>query len=302
MAFDVTGLSDQVKLLEPYNIATKAVSEAKIAQALISSGNFQAGVKNRAPILKMATDVVFQSQGCGRTAIGDTQLSEKFIDVARLAVYKDICYEVLEGTYYGQLLAKGDNPEESVLDSAITKQIIDKEVSLVNEAVERIIFLGDKSLTGSTNSNLNKIDGIKKQVASVSATTVSGATIVEKLQALYMAMPEVDRLKEDAYIFLSETVYEEYKLALWGKDRYSQDGVDKLAATAIKLFPTSGLNGQREVYATRLSNLQLAFDGSAESTGFDLWYSKDDNIFKENTFFSVGVSVIYPEDVRKATV
>ncbi|MOA54612.1 hypothetical protein D3C78_1782640 [compost metagenome] len=82
---------------------------------------------------------------------------------------------------------------------------------------------------------------------------------------------------------------------------YHPDADGVLAGFGIKLFVSSGLKG-REVYATRLSNFQLAFNGSPETTGFDLWYSKDDNIFKQNTYFSVGVSVIFPEDVRKATV
>jgi hypothetical protein len=302
MAFNIDALSEQVKLEDGFKIATKAVAEAKLAKALIASGNFQAGVITRAPILKLDTTVTFQKQGCGRTAIGDTTLGEKYVDVASLAVYKDYCFKDLEGTYVAQALVKSDDPEDAVLMAEFTKQIIDKEVALVNAGVEKLLFLGDTAATGADSANINKIDGIKKQVAGIAATVVAGDTVIEKLQVLYMAMPELDRLQEDAYIFLSDALYEEYKLALWAKNMYREDGQITLAGTSIKLFPTSGLSGSREVYALRLSNLQLAFNGSPESTGFDLWYSKDDNIFKENTFFSVGISVIYPEDVRKATV
>ncbi|WP_316841369.1 hypothetical protein [Pedobacter gandavensis] len=302
MAFNANALTEQVKLEDGFKLATKAVTESKLAKSLIGSGNFQAGVITKAPILKLSTDVVFQKQGCGRVAIGDTVFTEKYVEVASLAVYKDICYKNLEGTYMAQALAKGDDPEQAILDGTITKQILDKEIALVNEAVEKALFLGDITLTGATNANLNKFDGIKKQVSAVSATTVAGATVIEKLQALYMAMPETDRLKEDAYIFISDSIFEEYKLALWNKNMFREDGNTTLAGTSIKLFPTSGLNGTREVYALRLENLQLAFNGSPETTDFDLWYSKDDNIFKQNTYFSVGISVIFPEDVRKATV
>ena len=300
MAFNVDALSEQVKLADGFKLATKAVSEAKLAKALISSGNFQAGVQGRAPIMKMDSSITLQKQGCGRVAgAGDTRFTEKYLEVEKLAVYKDICYDVLEGTYMSQALAKGDDPEDAILKPEYTNQILDKEIALVNAVVETALFQADKT---SSDANLNKFDGIKKQLAGVTATEVEGATIVEKLQALYMAMPEVDRLKEDAHIFLSETLYEEYKLALWAKDRYREEASGVLAATSIKLFPTAGLNGSREVYAMRLENLQLGFNGSPESTKFDLWYDKASNIFMQNTFFSIGISVVHPEDVRKATV
>ncbi|WP_158798086.1 hypothetical protein [Pedobacter sp. L105] len=305
MAFNVSALSEQIQLEDGFKIATKGVSQAKLAKALIASLNYQAGVITSAPIIKFDTTVTFQKQGCGRTAIGDTSFGEKYVNVASLAVYKDYCYKDFEGTYMAQALIRSDDPEEAVLMSSFTTQIIDKDVALINAAVEVALFQGDTTITGATAANLNKFDGIVKQVVTTSgntATVVTGATIVEKLQALYMAMPDLDKLQEDAYVFISDALYEEYKLALWAKNMYREDGNLTVAGTSIKLFPTAGLNGTRTALALRLSNLQLAFNGSPETTGFDLWYSKDDNIFKENTFFSVGIAVVYPEDVRYTTV
>lgn len=304
MAFNVEALSEQVKLQDGFKLATKGVKEAKTAKLLISSGNFQAGVLTRSPIMKMDTSVTFQKQGCGRTAIGGTSFAETFIDVAKLAVYKDICYADLEGTYMSQaLISNTDNPSEEVLMAEFTKQILDKEIALINLGVEKLIWQGQTSLSGSTN-NLNKLDGILTQVSGVTATPVSGTTIVGKLQSLYMAMDEDERLMEDAYIFVSESVYEQYTIELWNADRFnSAKDVDlKLAGLSIKLFPTPGLSGNRTAIATRLSNLQLAFAGQPEVDNIDLWYSKDDNIFKENAFFSVGIKVIEPSEVKKATV
>jgi hypothetical protein len=303
--FNVDALSEQVRLLDGFKLATKSVKEAKTAKLLIGSGNFQAGVLTRSPIMKMNTDVVFQKQNCAvRNPLGGTTFQEVFVDVTKLAVYEDICYDKLEGTYMSQaLISTTDDPSEEVLMAEFTKQILDKQIALINLGVEKLIWLGNESLSGATN-NLNKISGIKSQVSGVSATTVSGATIAAKLQSLYFAMDEDDRLAEDAYIFVSEAVYEQYTVELWAADRFNsnKDTELKLAGLNIKLFPTPGLSGTREVYATRLSNLQLAFAGSPEVDKIDLWFSKDDNIFKQNAFFSLGIKVIEPSDVKKATV
>ena len=299
MAFNVDALSEQVKLQDGFKLVTQGVKEGKTAKLLIGSGNFQAGVLNRAPILKFDTNITFQKQGCGRTALGDTTFGETYIDVEKLASYKDICYDVAEGTYLAQaLMSTSNDPEDRVLMAEYTKQIFDKEIALMNLEVEKLIWSGDKALT----NGMKFIDGIKKQLTAVTATTVTGATIAEKLQKVYLAMDEDRRKLDDAYIFLSDSVYEQYKIELWGANRFHEDADLKLAGTSIKLFPTPGLSGTREVYGMNLSNLQLGFTGSAETDNIDMWYSKDDNIFKTNAFVSVGIKVITPSEVVKAVV
>lgn len=299
MAFNVDQLSEQVKLAEGFKLVVDGVKEGKTSKLLIDSGNFQSGVLSRAAILKMDTNITLQKQGCGRVAMGTTSFGETFLEVEKLASYKDICFDVIEGTYLDYaLMSTSNDPEDRVLQGEYIKEIFAKEVALINLEVEKNIWSGDKTLT----NNLKHIDGIKKQLAGVTATTVAGDTIAKKLQKVYYAMDEDRRLLEDAYIFISESLYEEMYTEQYNLNLVREDVLFKVPGTQIKLFPTPGLSGTREVYGMNLSNLQLGFTGAPETDNIEMFYSKDDNIFKTNAFVSVGIKVITPSQVVKAVI
>jgi hypothetical protein len=296
--FNVDQLSEQYRNLEGNKIAVRNIKEAKTADALIASNNYQANVQGKAPVLKMSTESTLQAAGCGFNPMGSTTFSEKYLEVAKLQIAKSHCYSDLESTYVGHMLKNGDNPETDVLPVEITNQLIDMEVKQAAMKVERLIWSGDKA---SQTADLKHIDGIRKQLTAVTATVVTGDSIIEKLIALYQAMPEETRDSEDAYVFMSPAMATEYRIAVWSKGNYHADAVDKVAAVGIKIFETPGLTGTREVYATTLSNFQLGFGGTTDAA-FKLWFSEDDQVFKQLASFSVGVTVIFPEDVRKAVL
>lgn len=304
MAFDVTGLSQHVKN-DSLKLATRAVAEAKTAQALIASGNYQSGVKGFAAILKLDTSLNFQSgASCGRTAIGDITLSDKKLEVVPLKDVKNFCPKAFYNTYLGIALAKGQDPAGETVSGEVVDQITDKRVKDVAKGVEELLWKGDKSITGTT-SNLRFVDGIRKQAVSASGSTLfvtSGTTTIQKLTSLYAAVPPEISEHEDFRIYIGEDLYKQYliDIAMEKIPVPPKDDTILYGGTA-KLFPTSGLNGSKAAYAMLESNLQLGMDGDSETEKFDLKFSMETEQWYQDVHFAVGISVVLPEEVYYAT-
>src|SRR4051812_33560188 len=107
MSFDVSALQSYVEL-KSKEISTKAVGNAQTAKLLIDSGNVQVGIKGTAPILKLDSDVTFQDgSSCGRTASGNTVLSEATITVKPIKDIQNFCPKTLVNTHYSYALKAG---------------------------------------------------------------------------------------------------------------------------------------------------------------------------------------------------
>lgn len=285
-------------------IAIKSVTESKTAKLLIAAGSVQFDVKGSAKVLKADADSVFQDgKACGRTAMGDTKLSDKNISVAYIADKQDYCPKDLINTYYQFAVKPGAQPDQDI-DAAVAQQFSDMRASKIAEKVEQLIWHGDVSLT--SNNTLKWYDGAVKQILAgsyISVTHDYGETdIIKKLQQSYLKVPVAIRSKSDFRIFMGEKTYAEYKIKLDEKNYFNDKGEEILRGTNAVIVAVPGLDvaGKEEIIMARLSNLILGFDGSDETEKSTLRYSIETEKFYSDFFFSNGICVIYPEEVGYA--
>ncbi|MBN9295379.1 MAG: hypothetical protein J0I41_00140 [Filimonas sp.] len=298
MALNVTKVQDYIKPISQ-ELATKAVVEAKTAKLLIENKAMQAGIKGKASILKMEADVNLQDgSGCGRNPGGNSILSNKDIVVTALKDEQNFCSKTLYNSYFVEAVAQGQDPESETLAPAFIKNIMENRAKKINLSVENLLWHGDTALTGT--NPLKWIDGIVKQVKAGSyndLSAVTGSTIVEKLQYVYLNTPVEVRMQDDFRIFVGEDMYADYLVALSNKNIFKPTDDFTLFGTTAKLFPTPGLNASKEIVAARISNFHLGLDGEAETDNATLRFSIETNQWYQDFHFAVGIAVIFPEQV-----
>ena len=70
-----------------------------------------------------------------------------------------------------------------------------------------------------------------------------------------------------------------------------------LPGTDVKVVKTKGLAGTQNIVGTFPKNLYYATDMEGDEEALDLWYSKDDRVFKLEALWNSGVQIAYPDMV-----
>lgn len=298
MSFDMSGASAHVEAISN-EMAMLAVAGAQTAALLISSGNVQTGVKGSAAILTMDADVVLQDgSGCGRNPVGDVRLADKLLVVDAVKDQQNLCPKALKNTFFSEFAVKGTSPENG-FDSAFVTKIMERRATKIQAVVEQLIWNGDKTLS---SGNLKWTNGILKQIAGVAATTVVGTSVWAKLQNFYIQQGIDIRRQADYRLFLGEDDYELYLMEMANRNLFIPADNKRLHGTLAMLEPVAGLNGKHLVVGTRLSNLRLGLDGDNETDKATLKYSDDNDVWMQDFWFSIGIKVIFTEEIGKASI
>lgn len=296
MAYVVTALPDYVKQ-NNFPLLRRSVFGAKTAGLL----TLQSGVKSQSSLNIMDTEVVFQADGCSRTASGDTTFTQRLITVGDIAIHQDFCPKVLEKKYLQSEMKAGSKQDEMPFEENFTNLLADKIAS----TLETAIWQGD---TVSANANLNKFDGLLKLIAGATGVISGGvgaitvASIEGIMDAFYQAIPTSILDAEDMRIFVGMDVFRLYTIALKNANlyHYSADASDfeiVIPATNIKVVGVNGLNGTDRIVGARLSNLFLGVDLESEEEDFEMWYSPDDRVVKMSVAFKYGVQFAFPDQI-----
>lgn len=308
MAFDVTALTNYTKENEAL-LVTSSVLGAKTASLIKAQGNVMVGVKSSEKINIMDTDAIFQAGGtCGFNASGTTTFTQRTVTVGKIKVNESLCPKSLESKYLQKAL-----PEGSRYDSiAFAAEYNDKKSARIAAQLETALWQGD---TASANVNLNKFDGFVKLIGTSAveannttyygtpATSITAANVVAIVDALYRAIPSQVVAKDDMTIFMSDSVFRTYTIALKNANmfNYSFDGkADSefvLPGTSIKVVSTPGLNGVSKLYAMRLSNAFLGTDLLNEEERYELFYAKEADEVRFVAEFKLGVNVAFLDEV-----
>lgn len=297
MAFNIDNLGSYVQNGSGY--AMKSIFEAPTAKALIGSRNVQFGVKGTAAILKMNSDITLvDASSCSRTASSTTNLSNKNLVVKPIASFENLCPKTLWNTFYAESLAQGQAPEESFLPAFADAMMTEKAMKIA-EVNETMLWQGDTSLTGSTNNK--RIDGIIKQVTAT--TSVTGATVVAKLQNFFLACDATVRNQSDFVIAISQELYDQYLVALAQANIFKPVEDKTLFGTSAKLHVTGGLNGATyNAVGIRLSNMQLGMDGQSDADAATVRYSIETTNWYVDFQYALGVAVVFADEAKKATI
>ena len=253
----------------------------------------QADSKGTVAINLMDIAAVLQDgASCGFSAAGSTNFSQRNIVTKVVKVNSQWCPKDLIGKYTEwavNISAKNPNlPFEEYLTQGI--------INDVDKQVEKIAWMGSDSLgiSGVTEILSAETTTVKKKYA-------SGTSAYDIVKQAYMAIP-VDVL-DRAEIFVGRDLFREFMNDMVEKNLYHYSaGEGSLTefifpGTNVKVNATAGLDGSGLAVAGDPKGIVMGVDLVNDKEEFDLFYSKDDRVWKLVIEFVLGFQIAFPDEM-----
>ena len=292
MAFNVSGLSAYVQENRD-NILRKVVLEGDT----ISKMAKQLGVKTKERLHYFSLDPVIQDgKGCGFSAQGATNITEKDVETAVMKINDEWCNDDLLGKYAEYLVRFGADANAEQL--AFEQLIADELVKNINKEMEKRVWQGKKAT--------DLIDGLLTQAAADNETITvsfgSGDTLYEKVKAVIMAIPE--EILDDAVVFVSPANFRGLVFELLEMNNFhiTPEEIEKgefyFPGTTIAVHKTIGLTGvDDKIYASTWGNMVYATDMMDDKEELRFWFSDDADLHRVKVKWNAGVATYFSDYV-----
>ena len=292
MAFNVSGLSAYVQENRD-NILRKVVLEGDT----ISKMAKQLGVKTKERLHYFNLDPVIQDgKGCGFSAQGATNITEKDVETAVMKINDEWCNDDLLGKYAEYLVRFGADANAENL--AFEQLIADELVKNINKEMEKRVWQGVKAN--------DLIDGLLTQAAAdnetVKVTFGSGDTLYDKVKAVIMAIPE--EILDDAVVFVSPANFRGLVFELLEMNNFhiAPEEIEKgefyFPGTTIAVHKTIGLTGvDDKIYASTWGNMVYATDMMDDKEELRFWFSDDADLHRVKVKWNAGVATYFSDYV-----
>lgn len=291
MAFNVSGLSAYVQENRD-NILRKVVLEGDT----ISKMAKQLGVKTKERLHYFSLDPVIQDgKGCGFSAQGATNITEKDVETAIMKINDEWCNDDLLGKYAEYLVRFGADANAENL--AFEQLIADELVKNINKEMEKRVWQGKKAT--------DFIDGLLTQAeadANTVKVTLSGDSLYEKVKAVIMAIPE--EILDDAVVFVSPANFRGLVFELLEKNNFhiAPEEIEKgefyFPGTTIAVHKTIGLTGvDDKIYASTWGNMVYATDMMDDKEELRFWFSDDADLHRVKVKWNAGVATYFSDYV-----
>ena len=308
MSFDVSALAAYTEQ-NAMDLIIKSVAGGRLSEY----ANLQDGVKGPTTINILSSDVVFQADGCSRSASGSTTLSQRTITPGAVAIHEDLCMTDLAAKYTAVMLKAGLTGEKEEIP--FEELYFQEKVGKLQKAIEVADWQGD---TTSGTANLSKYDGLNKIIAAATAvngnptgitvaTGLTNANIIGVLTGMAELMPEDIMDADDLKLFVGMDTFLKYQKAIADGNyfHYVVDGgftseLPLIGFPNVTVCATPGLTGLAggESYLMRASNIYVGVDlPGEESNDVRSWYDDNDRIYKVTMAFRRGVNVAFPDQV-----
>lgn len=269
--------------------------------------SIQTGVKGKAALNYLDINPVLQDGAdCAFTPEGTAELTNRDIETAIIKVDMEFCPRKLRGKYAEYLIRINAVEEGNKLP--FEEYVVDLIIDSINDRIETMMWQGDTTLT---SDNTRKwIDGFlkiaKNEDGVVDVAIAASKTAYEAILDVYMALPE-GILEMTPEIYVSPALFRKFVQEMVAKNWYQitvgapQDEFT-LPGTDVKIVKTKGLAGTQNIVGTFPKNLYYATDMEGDEEAIDLWYSKDDRVFKLEALWNSGVQIAYPDMVVLGTI
>lgn len=268
----------------------------------------QLGVKTKERLNYLdVTPVLQDGTGCGFSASGATDFSEREIETAPFKVNDQYCPDDMLSKFSEYLVRYGANanaedgmPFEREIMSEIEKGIA--------KQMEKLVWQGDKSGTDLIDGFLTQALGADSaSTVAVSYTAATSAiSLYEAVKAVIMKVPE--DIIEDAVVFVSPAIFRALVFELTEKNMYHFKSGDNgeiiedndliFPGTSVRIHKTHGLEGDKKhIYASVWDNMVYAADMMGDKEEIRLWFSDDDDLYKLKIKWNAGVKTLYPDAV-----
>ena len=292
MAFNVSGLSAYVQENKE-QILRKVILEGDTISRMAK----QLGVKTKERLHYFNLDPVIQDgKGCGFSAQGATNITEKDIETAVMKVNDEWCNDDLLGKYAEYLVRFGADANAEQL--AFEQLIADELVKNINKEMEKRVWQGEKAN--------DLIDGLLTQAEADNETITvsfgSGDTLYEKVKAVIMAIPE--EILDDAVVFVSPANFRGLVFELLEMNNFhiAPEEIEKgefyFPGTTIAVHKTIGLTGvDDKIYASTWGNMVYATDMMDDKEELRFWFSDDADLHRVKIKWNAGVATYFSDYV-----
>lgn len=263
----------------------------------------QLGVKTKERIHLFDYEATLQDGStCGFSADGSTKITERLIETAIFKLNDEFCEKDLLSTYAEYLVRIGANDNSLPFEADILERIVEK----IDQKMERMIWQGDKSNTGTTDL----INGFLTIAAGAdSASTITASTTGSVYDALIAGYAEVpEEILDKAVAFISPANFRDLKLYLVNNYKYNaslmEPGVRDiyLPGTELRVHKTIGLTGvNNKFYIADPNNMFLGADMLSDMEDIRLWFSDDNDVWRLKVEFNTGVQTAFPDQVVVVT-
>lgn len=256
--------------------------------------SIQTGVKKDAYINLLELTPTFQDgTECGFDANGAATLTQRLIETAIWKVNMDICPRSLVGKYAEYLVRINATEEELPFEQYIVEALIAE----VNKKIENLIWQGDSTLG---------VDGLlaiaAADVPSANKVTLAGTSAYADILAVYNKMSE-NTLEKGGEIYVSPAIFRQFMQEMVTSNYFHYDprneefGEFMLPGSDVKVVRTQGLAGKTDIVGTFPKNLVYGCDMESDAEDIDIWYSKDDRVFKVEILGNSGSQIAIPSEV-----
>ena len=308
MAFDLSGLSAYVDQMK-FDLISQAIAGAETIKMI----DVQTGIKHKANLNYLDTDIVMQAGGnCNTTPSGTTSLTKKEIAVYPIAINEDLCLDEMETLWTGMKQPAGSYAEDFFFHNAYADLKV-KKLQLENEL---LIWQGDRTPASPapSNTNLLRIDGFitllndqggyvdGNPTGITTGTGITASNIRGIVDGIVNLIPENIAYRNDLVIFCDLTTYRLYTQALRTANLYNNAGENGamecfIQGTNVKLKAVAGLNGTKKLVCTYPSNLVAGMDMTSDSDAFKMFFSEYDEKFKARIHYKLGAQIRFTSDV-----
>ena len=253
----------------------------------------QADSKGTVAINLMDIAAVLQDgASCGFSAAGSTNFSQRNLVTKVVKVNSQWCPKDLLGKYTEWAVNISAKNPNLPFEEYITQGIVED----VDKQVEKIAWMGSDSLgiSGVTEILSAETTTVKKKYA-------AGTSAYDIVKQAYMAIPVgvLDR----AEIFVGRDLFREFMNDMVEKNlNHYSAGEGSLTefifpGTNVKVNATAGLDGSGLAVAGDPKGIVMGVDLVNDKEDFDLFYSKDDRVWKLVIEFVLGFQVAFPDQM-----
>lgn len=308
MSFDVSALAAYTNE-HAMDLIIKSVAGGRLA----NYANIQDGVKGPTTINILSSDVVFQADGCSRSADGTTTLSQRTITPGAVAVHEDLCMSDLAAKYTATMLRQGLTNEKEEIP--FEELYFAEKVQKVQKAIEVADWQGD---TASGTANLARYDGLNKIIAAASAvngnptsitqaTGITSSNVIGIFTGMAELMPEDIMDADDLKLYCGMDSFLKYQKAIADGNyfHYVVEGgytaeLPLIGFPNVTVCATPGLSGLTagNCFLMRASNIYIGVDlPNEESDDVRSWYDDNTRLYKVTMAFRRGVQVAFPDQI-----
>lgn len=294
-SFNVSGLSAYVQENKD-QILRKVVLEGDTISRMAK----QLGVKTKERLHYFDLDPVLQDgKGCGFSAQGATNITEKDIETAAFKVNDEWCNDDLLGKYAEYLVKYGaDKNAESL---AFEELIADELVKNINKEMERLVWQGATSAHSGTDLINGFLTLAQNEDSASTITAATSASAYTAVKNVIMAIPE--EILDDAVVFVSPAVFRQLVFELLEMNNFhiAPEEIEKgefyFPGTTIAIHKTMGLNGSKKIYASTWGNMVYATDMMDDKEELRFWFSDDADLHRVKVKWNAGVATYFSDYV-----